>query len=51
MPIEQIAPELKSIVALDHEVEELGRGFIGGEGPLWWREGVRWTRNLGQVAK
>ena len=39
MPIEQIAPGLESIVALDQEVEELGRGFIGGEGPLWWREG------------
>ena len=39
MPIEQLSPELARIVSLDQEVEVLGRGFVGGEGPLWWKEG------------
>jgi len=39
MPIEQLSPELERIASLDQEVEVLGRGFVGGEGPLWWKEG------------
>ena len=43
MPIEQHAPELERIVALDQAIEELGDGFGGdqgpAEGPLWWKEG------------
>ncbi len=39
MPIEQVSPELERIVSLDQEVEELGSGYIVGEGPLWWQEG------------
>lgn len=39
MPIERLSPELERIVSLDQEVEVLGRGFVGGEGPLWWKEG------------
>ena len=39
MPIERLSPELECIVSLDQEVEVLGRGFVGGEGPLWWKEG------------
>ena len=39
MPIERLSPELERIVSLDQEVEVLGRGFVGGEGPLWWNEG------------
>jgi sugar lactone lactonase YvrE len=39
MPIERLSPELERIASLDQEVEVLGRGFVGGEGPLWWKEG------------
>ena len=43
MPIEQHAPELEQIVALDQATQELGDGFGGdqgpAEGPLWWKEG------------
>jgi len=39
VPIEQVSPELERIVSLDQEVEELGSGYIVGEGPLWWQEG------------
>lgn len=42
MPIEQIAPELERIVAVNTEIKELGSGFGGdhgpAEGPLWWKE-------------
>ena len=37
--IEQVSPELESIVSVDIEVEVLGTGYVGGEGPLWWKEG------------
>ena len=43
MPIEQISSEMQRIVAPDQEVEELGTGYGGdngpAEGPLWWKEG------------
>ena len=43
MPIEQIAPELERIVGQNQQVEELGNGYGGdqgpAEGPLWWKEG------------
>ena len=39
MPIEQVSPELESIVSLNQEVEVLGTGYVGGEGPLWWKDG------------
>ena len=39
MPIEQVLPELERIVSRDQEVEVLGTGYVGGEGPLWWHEG------------
>lgn len=39
MPINQVAPELERIVSLDQEVEVLGTGYVGGEGPLWWKDG------------
>ena len=38
MPIQQVSPELERIVSLDQEVEVLGTGYVGGEGPLWWKE-------------
>ncbi len=42
MPIEQISPDLESVVSTDQAVEELARGFGGdagpAEGPLWWKE-------------
>ena len=43
MPINKMQPELGRIVSPDQEVEELGNGFGGtdgpAEGPLWWKEG------------
>ena len=43
MPIEQHAPELERIVALDAEIKQLGSGYGGdpgpAEGPVWWKEG------------
>ncbi len=39
MPIEQVSPELESIVSLDQEVEGVGTGYVGGDGPWWWKEG------------
>ncbi|MFQ6026191.1 MAG: SMP-30/gluconolactonase/LRE family protein [Dehalococcoidia bacterium] len=43
MPIEQLAPELESIVSANAEIKELGNGYGGdngpAEGPLWWKEG------------
>ncbi len=39
MPIHQVLPELERIVSLNQEVEVLGTGYAGGEGPLWWNEG------------
>ena len=39
MPVEQIAPGLERIVSPDQDVEELGKGYNLGEGPLWWKEG------------
>ncbi len=38
MPIEQVSPELERIVSADQEIEELGRGYLTTEGPLWYRE-------------
>ncbi len=38
MPIEKISPELDSIVSPDQDIEELGRGYQSGEGPVWYRE-------------
>ena len=38
MPIDQVSPELERIVSRDQEVEVLGTGYVGGEGPLWWHE-------------
>ena len=43
MPIEQLQPELDRIVSSDQEIEELGSGYGGAngpaEGPVWWKEG------------
>jgi gluconolactonase len=43
MPIEQNAPELERIVSAGQNIEKLGEGYGGGEGPaegpLWWKEG------------
>jgi len=43
MPIEQNAPELERIVSSGQNIEKLGDGYGGGdgpaEGPLWWKEG------------
>ena len=43
MPIEQNAPELERIVSFGENIEELGEGYGGdqgpAEGPLWWKEG------------
>ena len=38
MPIEQFSPERERIVSLDQEIEELGRGYLTAEGPIWFRE-------------
>jgi gluconolactonase len=41
--IEQLAPELDKIVAVNEPIKELATGFGGplgpAEGPLWWKEG------------
>jgi gluconolactonase len=52
MPIEQKAPEVERIVALNVEIEWLGSGFGGvddrgklkgvAEGPVWWKAGGWW---------
>ncbi len=43
MPIEKSAPEMDRIVAADQEIEELGSGYGGdqgpAEGPVWWKDG------------
>ena len=39
MPIEQVSTELERIVSRDQEVEELGKGYDVGEGPVWHKEG------------
>ena len=43
MPIEKNAPELERIVSSGQNIEKLGEGYGGGEGPaegpLWWKEG------------
>ena len=43
MPIEQNVPELERIVSAGQNIEKLGEGYGGGEGPaegpLWWKEG------------
>ena len=36
MPVEQVSSELERIVSTDQDVEVLGTGYVGGEGPLWW---------------
>ncbi len=38
MSIEQVAPEMERIVSADQEIEELGRGYVVAEGPVWYRE-------------
>ncbi len=42
MPIEKLQPELDSIVLPDQQIEELGSGYGGAngpaEGPVWWKE-------------
>ena len=38
MPVEQVSSELERIVSLAQDVEVLGTGYVGGEGPLWWSE-------------
>jgi gluconolactonase len=41
--IEQLAPELDKIIAVNEPIKELASGFGGplgpAEGPLWWKEG------------
>jgi gluconolactonase len=41
--IEQLAPELDKIIAVNEPIKELATGFGGplgpAEGPLWWKEG------------
>ena len=43
MPIEKNAPEIERIVSSGQNIEKLGDGYGGGdgpaEGPLWWKEG------------
>ena len=43
MPIERIEAALDRIIASDAEINELGNGYGGdegpAEGPLWWKEG------------
>ena len=43
MAIERLQPGLDRIVSPDQEIEELGSGYGGAngpaEGPLWWKEG------------
>ena len=39
MPITQLSPRLDRIVSRDQNIEELGRGYVAGEGPVWWQEG------------
>ena len=43
MPIEQLQPELDLIVSSDQDIEELGSGYGGAngpaEGPVWWKDG------------
>ena len=43
MPIEKLQPELDRIVSPDQEIEELGSGYGGAngpaEGPVWWKDG------------
>ena len=43
MPIEQLQPELDRIVSSDQDIEELGSGYGGAngpaEGPVWWKDG------------
>jgi gluconolactonase len=39
MPIEQVSPELERIVSLHQDIEELGRGYLTAEGPVWYSEG------------
>ncbi len=43
MPIEQLSPELATIIATTEPILELADGFGGpqgpAEGPLWWQEG------------
>ncbi|HIN06368.1 MAG TPA: SMP-30/gluconolactonase/LRE family protein [Dehalococcoidia bacterium] len=42
MPIEKSAPEMDRIVGANQEIEELGSGYGGdqgpAEGPLWWKD-------------
>jgi len=39
MPIERVSSELERIVSRNQELEELGRGYLIAEGPVWWQEG------------
>jgi len=38
MAIERIAPELDRLVSPGEDLEELGQGYLGGEGPIWYQE-------------
>ena len=44
MPIEQNAPELERIVSFGENIEKLGEGYGGDQGPaegqLWWIGGA-----------
>jgi gluconolactonase len=39
VPIERVSSELERIVSRNQELEELGRGYLTAEGPVWWQEG------------
>ncbi len=42
MPVQMLAPEMDQIVPMDLDIERLGEGFGGtngpAEGPVWWGE-------------
>lgn len=38
MRIEWVSPDMERIVPRDEEMEELGSGYNGAEGPVWWKE-------------
>src|SRR4051794_22262624 len=38
MPVDQVSPLLSNIVPEGEDVQELGRGYVAGEGPVWWHE-------------
>jgi len=36
--VEQVSPHLRRIVPEGADIEELGRGYVAGEGPVWFHE-------------